>query len=527
MSGFARLLRAEWTKLRTVRGWLFAMPTAAVLIVAIGLFTASGAQAGGGCAGGKPDCGPPKGPDGEAVEDGFTFVHRALAGNGTITARVAALTGGPAAVPSGSARDSAASPQPWAKTGLIVKAGTAQGSRYAAVLLSGAHGVRLQADFTHDTPAPESVGARPPHTWLRLTRDGADLTGYASSDDTHWTPIGTAHLPGLPGTVQAGLFTASPDSLQVNRHFLGESASGGPARATGTLDHVSLEGDWQQEGWHLTRVGGDPTPDARRGAAPGPAGRARSPAPSDAASYEEKGGRFTVTGSGDIAPVGGGQGVGPGRSVESGLVGTFAGLVVLIVLGTSFVTAEYRRGLIRTTLSAEPRRGRVLAAKAVVTGVAAFTVGAVASWIAVVLCDRIFRHKGVHIQSVGTATQLRVVLGTALLLAAAAVLALAAGVVLRRAAGAVAAVTAAVVLPYLLAVSSAVPPGPAAWLLRVTPAAAFAMQQTLLRYPQVAGVYTPSNGYYPLSPWEGLGVLSGWTALALALAYALLRRRDA
>ena len=44
----------------------------------------------------------------------------------------------------------------------------------------------------------------------------------------------------------------------------------------------------------------------------------------------------------------------------------------MIVIAAMFITAEYRRGLIRTTLAASPRRGRVLAAKAVVIGAVTF-----------------------------------------------------------------------------------------------------------------------------------------------------------
>ena len=50
------------------------------------------------------------------------------------------------------------------------------------------------------------------------------------------------------------------------------------------------------------------------------------------------------------------------------LVGTFAGLIAVLVVGTMFITAEFRRGLIRVTLTASPRRSRVLAAKAIVLG---------------------------------------------------------------------------------------------------------------------------------------------------------------
>jgi ABC-type transport system involved in multi-copper enzyme maturation permease subunit len=107
-----------------------------------------------------------------------------------------------------------------------------------------------------------------------------------------------------------------------------------------------------------------------------------------------------------------------------------------------------------------------------------------------------------------------------------AVLALALGAVLRRSAAAVAAVISVIVLPYLLALT-VLPAGAADWLLRITPAAAFAVQQTQPQYPQVSNVYTPAFGYYPLAPWAGLAVLCAWAALALGLAFFLLRRRDA
>jgi len=62
-------------------------------------------------------------------------------------------------------------------------------------------------------------------------------------------------------------------------------------------------------------------------------------------------------------------------------------------------------------------------------------------------------------------------------------------------------------------------------VLRVTPAAAFAIQQSVPAYPQVTAAYTPPI-YFPLSPWAGFGVLCGYAALALGLAVVLLRRRD-
>jgi ABC-type transport system involved in multi-copper enzyme maturation permease subunit len=207
-------------------------------------------------------------------------------------------------------------------------------------------------------------------------------------------------------------------------------------------------------------------------------------------------------------------------------MGTFAGLIVVVVIGAMFMTAEYRRGLIRTTLAATPRRGRVLAAKAVVIASVTFAAGLAASVIAVVVGVRLSRDQGVFVFPVSWLTWLRVVAGTAALLAVAAVLALALGTMLRRSAAAVTAAIVAIVVPFVLGVAEVLPFGAAEWLLRVTPAAAFAIQQSAPEYSQVTASYTPPT-FFPLSPSAGFGVLCGYAVLALGLAVCLLRRRDA
>jgi len=82
-------------------------------------------------------------------------------------------------------------------------------------------------------------------------------------------------------------------------------------------------------------------------------------------------------------------------------------------------------------------------------------------------------------------------------------------------------------IEYILGIAPGVLPSSAGeWLLRLTPAAAFAIQQTSPVYPQVAGSYGPPD-YFPLAPWAGFAVLCGYAMLALGLAVVLLRRRDA
>jgi hypothetical protein len=127
----------------------------------------------------------------------------------------------------------------------------------------------------------------------------------------------------------------------------------------------------------------------------------------------------------------------------------------------------------------------------------------------------------------GEYRQVRVILGTGALVALAAVLALALGTALRRGAGAVTAAIVLLVLPDVLSFASALPAGVSRWLMRITPDAAFAIQQTLPQYHPVNYLYTPSEGFYPLAPGIGLAVLAADTLVALLVAHRLLRTRDA
>jgi len=513
--GFAQLLRAEWTKFRTVRGWVIGMIAALLVIVGIGALTGANSECGIQNGPNSPSlaCPPPAaGPSGGWVTDSFYFVRQPLAGNGSITVRVTSLTGrysasGGFASPQNPMAGMKPGVQPWSKAGIIIKASTRSGSAYAAMMVTGSHGVRMQWDFTHDVAGlGGKVSAASPR-WLRLTRSGDTITGYDSADGARWTQVGAATLTGLPSTTQAGLFAASP-GYSVNTTSLGGGSSkGGPTLATGVFDQVSRPGSWPAGRWtgqDIQRMTDVALPPSAQG-------------------FTQAGDRFTVSGSGDIAPD-----VENIDIIKRTLAGTFAGLIAVVVIGVMFITAEYRRGLIRTTLTASPRRGRVLAAKAVVLGAVTFAAGLVAAAIVIPVGERLLHANGNPIPPVPVLTWLQVVIGTAALLAISSVLGLAVGTLLRRSAGAVTAVIGAIVLPYLLAtVPGILPVGAEQWLLRVTPAAGFSVQQTLTQYPQVQTVYTPGTGYFPLAPWAGFAVLCAWTAAALVLALFLLRRRDA
>ncbi|HEV2637439.1 MAG TPA: ABC transporter permease subunit [Actinocrinis sp.] len=518
--GFAQLVRSEWTKLRTVRGWVIALVLAVLLTVLFGVLTAVGgmiscqngpdgvAQSGAACR-----QVPPLGPGGEAVTDSGYLVHRTLAGDGAITVRVSSLTGlysaGGGIDPNAGTSGMTSGTQPWSKAGIIIRQSTAQGSAYAAMMVTGGNGVRMQYDFTHDIAGePGAVTPATPR-WLRLMRSGDVVTGYDSADGVQWTRVGSATLPGLAANVQVGMFAASPDYVLTSTSFGGSSSQGGPSLATGVFDHVTLLGDSAGGTWSGALTDGG-----------GPFGQALGPA----LGFQQSGGAFTVTGTGDIAPQGG---QGAGRPAEESLVGVFAGLIAVIVVAALFITAEYRRGLIRLTLAATPGRGRVLAAKAVAVGGAAFVVGLVAAGICLPLADHLAYNHGQYVLPISTATEVRLIVGTALMFAFVAIFALGVGTLLRRGAAAVTVGIVVTVLPYVLTVASVFPAGTGLWLARLTPAAAFAVQQTLVQYPQITASYTPVEGYFPLAPWAGLAVLGGYAALALGLALLRLRRRDA
>jgi len=494
---FWHLVHAEWTKFRTVRGWVIAT---AVTIAVIAAFAFLGADVSGGCvatgsAGAAACPAPPTGPGGEPVTDAFYFVHQPVTGNGAITVRMTSLTGRAAVLPAGMESDG---PQtgpglpPWSKAGIIIKENTSPGSAYAAMMVTGSNGVRMQWDYVNDTQGlAGGVSAAAPR-WLRLVRDGGTVTGYDSADGTDWTLIGAAALPGLTGTVQAGLFAAEPQD-------------GNYLTATGAFGHVGLS--WPATGWTGTNVGG--------------AGASFVSAPG---AFRQSAGTITVTSSGDISP-----NTGDAMSQQRALAGTFFGLIPLIVAAAMFITAEYRRGLIRVSLTAAPRRGRLLAAKAVVIGAVGFIAGLIGAALALAVGTPLLRRTGHLIWPVSALTEARMVVGTGALLAVAAVLALAIGTIVRRSAPAIAAVIVVILVPYLLVLGPLQGANGEAplWPLQITPAAALSVQQAIPQFYQVIAVYRPNAGFYPLAPWLGLAVECAWAAAALAAAYYLLRRRDA
>jgi ABC-2 type transport system permease protein len=203
------------------------------------------------------------------------------------------------------------------------------------------------------------------------------------------------------------------------------------------------------------------------------------------------------------------------------LTGTDLGQAVVAILAVLAISGEYSTGMIRTTLTAVPRRGTVLAAKAAVLTslvLAAGTIAVLGCLLAggLILPGHGFTPAhGYPPLSLGDGPVLRAAAGTVLYLALIALLSLGVATIIRDSGAAIGTVLG---LLYLSPIIAAVVTSPH-WhngIERYAPmSAGLAIQAT-----------TGLRGL-PISPWAGLGVLAAWAAAALLGGGLLLRLRDA
>lgn len=210
----------------------------------------------------------------------------------------------------------------------------------------------------------------------------------------------------------------------------------------------------------------------------------------------------------------------PVDPVRLSLAGVQAGQAIVAVLGVLVVCGEYGTGMIRATFAAAPRRGMVLAAKAVsATGpvllAAAAGVGASLLAGALVLPGQGFTAgRGYPDISLADGPAARAAAGSVLYLALIALVAIGVGAVVRDSAIAIGVTLG---LLYLFPIIGALI-GNARW------------QQRLDRYSPMAGLNVQATtGLHGLAigPWAGLGVLALWAAGLLLAGVVVLRVRDA
>ncbi|MFB6436754.1 ABC transporter permease subunit [Streptomyces sp. NPDC056411] len=199
-----------------------------------------------------------------------------------------------------------------------------------------------------------------------------------------------------------------------------------------------------------------------------------------------------------------------------GFFGMLLGVLCVLPLGVLVTSSEYGTGMIRTTLTASPARGRVLAAKAIVFFALTFVVTTVVTALVAFMDTAVL---GDLSDAEITAGQwLKSTVGIGLYVAFLGLLALAVGSLIRHSAGAITIMIGLVLLPFVLS------------MFMLTESLKD-VRNFLLGYSipnELTVMYGSKFPFVDGGPegWEPLWIVMGLAAVALGGAYAAMRQRD-
>jgi hypothetical protein len=205
------------------------------------------------------------------------------------------------------------------------------------------------------------------------------------------------------------------------------------------------------------------------------------------------------------------QGEGVDDAAGNSLFGVMIAQLVLGVLGALLITSEYSTGLIRSTLTAVPKRLPVLWAKVVVVAAVTLATMVAAVSVAFFVGQALYGGAGVG-ASLADPGVPRALLGAAVFPTAIAVMGLALGVLVRHTPMAVGILVGTLFVAPVLLESLG---GFWAEVSSYLPSEAGEAMITLVEDPA------------QLSPLAGFGVMVGWVGALLAGAAITLKRRDA
>jgi len=199
--------------------------------------------------------------------------------------------------------------------------------------------------------------------------------------------------------------------------------------------------------------------------------------------------------------------------ITTSLNGILFSQLAIGVLGVLLISGEYSTGMIRSSLTAVPRRLPVLWAKLGVFAGVAFAVMLVTSFVSFFVGQALLssHHLGV---SISAPNALRDVIGAALYVTVAGIIGMKLGALMRNTAAGISTMVAVFfVLPPVAGLL------PSSW------------SSHLVQYlPSNAGgvLYGGANGLaHPLAPWTGFGLLCAYAAVLIGFAAWRLRRADA
>jgi len=202
--------------------------------------------------------------------------------------------------------------------------------------------------------------------------------------------------------------------------------------------------------------------------------------------------------------------------LETSLIGVTIAQLAIGVLGVLVISGEYSTGMIRSTFAAVPKRLPVLWGKASVFGLVTLALSVPATLIAFFAAQAILRGHSFSGHDIALSFSdpgvARAVIGGALYLTLIGLFGLGLGAILRNTAGGISAFAGVLfVLPPLMNVL------PSGWNNAISP-----------YLPSTAGqaIMAINHPAHTLAPWTGLGLFAAYTAITIAAAALLLRRRD-
>jgi ABC-type transport system involved in multi-copper enzyme maturation permease subunit len=203
-------------------------------------------------------------------------------------------------------------------------------------------------------------------------------------------------------------------------------------------------------------------------------------------------------------------------SVQASMFGLIFGQLVIAVIGAMAITSEYGTGMIRTSLTAQPRRMITLSAKLVVFTAVALVTGLISTFASFFIGQHFYATVNLYV-GLGAPNVLRAVIGGALFLTVAGLLSFGLGAILRHTAGAITAAVAVLFISFILFQFL-----PSDW------------QDHVRRWlPFVAGssIWTskshPSEAAVMWGVWPEFGIFTGYAVLAVIIGAVLFQRRDA
>jgi ABC-2 type transport system permease protein len=204
---------------------------------------------------------------------------------------------------------------------------------------------------------------------------------------------------------------------------------------------------------------------------------------------------------------------GAAQMVNDGMIGVVVGQLLMGFLGVVTMTGEYSSGMIRATVAAIPNRRLILAAKAVVFGAVALAGAELVTFVTFFASQAALSGSAVPQSSLGDPDVLRTVALSGAYVTLIGLIGLGLGAIIRHTGATIGILFGLLFVPMIILG------------LLGTAGLQIAKFVPMFILANSVTVVTPVEG--SLSAWAGIGVLSGYAAVALAIGGFLFVRRDA